>query len=102
MRNTWKTKSVRRDSTRERHWGGVTTVAPSGEGLVEVKRAGGKGKMGKRGYRDERYEAEATRSLGLGVDFTKVDRFVEDRERERGREGTSMLHELMSLEVSLA
>lgn len=53
--------------------------------------------MGKRGYRDERYEAEATRSLGLGVDFTKVDRFVEDR-----GEGTSMLHELMSLEVSLA
>ena len=34
----------RRDSTRERHWGGEATVAPSGEGLVEVKRAGGKRK----------------------------------------------------------
>lgn len=40
---------------------------------------------------------EATReALGLGVDFTKVDRF------EGGGEVASMLYELMSLEVSLA
>lgn len=41
---------------------------------------------------------EATReALGLGVDFTKVDRF-----EEGGGEVASMLYELMSLEVSLA
>ncbi|KAK1121696.1 hypothetical protein K0M31_010007 [Melipona bicolor] len=55
-------------------------------GTSRSKASRRKEKMGKRGYRDERYEAEATRSLGLGVDFTKVDRFVEDRGREGGNE----------------
>lgn len=90
VRKAWKTKE-----TRDRHWGGLATVAPSGEELVQVKQAGGKRKW-EREARGERYEAEATRRLGLGVDFTKVDRF----EGLRGE--TSMLYELMSLEVSLA
>lgn len=90
VRKAWKTKE-----TRDRHWGGLATVAPSGEELVQVKQAGGKRKW-EREVRGERYEAEATRRLGLGVDFTKVDRF------EGLRGGTSMLYELMSLEVSLA
>lgn len=46
-------------------------VAPSGEERVEAERARGKERMEKED-RGERYKAEGTRRLGLGVDFTKA------------------------------
>ena len=88
-RGKWRRcDASRRDSTRFDAGASLGRRGDGGalrRGTSRSKASRRKEKMGKRGYRDERYEAEATRSLGLGVDFTKVDRFVEDRGRE-GRE----------------